>query len=127
MGAWKPEEAETRAASEFMRLLPDGPATTGHYFGSIVNAADEIVGAVWFGPSDEVGRGSGFVWDIIVRDAFRGLGYGRAALLLLEPIARELGYDAIRLHVFGNNHVARNLYRSAGYVETDVSMMKRLD
>jgi len=61
-----------------------------------------------------------------VQPEFRGHGYGRAALLLLEPLARELGYDAIRLHVFGDNEVARRLYRSTGYTETDVSMLKRL-
>ncbi len=44
----------------------------------------------------------------------------------LEVLARELGYDAIGLHVFGDNEVARALYRSAGYVETDVTMRKRL-
>ena len=52
--------------------------------------------------------------------------YGRAALEALEPIARELGYDAIALHVFADNDVARSLYRSSGYVETDVSMRKHL-
>jgi len=35
-------------------------------------------------------------------------------------------YDAIGLHVFGDNDVARGLYRSSGYVETDVSMRKTL-
>jgi hypothetical protein len=30
----------------------------------------------------------------------------------LEPLAGSLGYDRIRLHVFGHNAVARNLYPS---------------
>ena len=30
------------------------------------------------------------------------------------------------LHVFGDNQVARELYRSSGYVETDVMMRKTL-
>ena len=41
-------------------------------------------------------------------------------------VARALGYDAIRLHVFGDNAVARRLYRAVGYEETDVTMRKRL-
>jgi hypothetical protein len=44
----------------------------------------------------------------------------------LEVLVRALGYDAIRLHVFGDYDVARHLYRSVGYWETDVSMIKRL-
>jgi ribosomal protein S18 acetylase RimI-like enzyme len=67
-----------------------------------------------------------FIWDIEVVEAARGHGYGRAALAALEPIARDLGYDAIGLHVFGDNEIARGLYRSSGYVETDVSMRKAL-
>ena len=46
--------------------------------------------------------------------------------LPLNNMARTLGYDEIGLHVFGDNEIARNLYRSAGYVETNVSMVKRL-
>ena len=126
VGAWPAEGAESRATLEFARLLPDGRATSGHDFRSIVNEEGEVVGAVWLGPTDEIGLGAMFIWDIVVAAAFRGRGYGRAALSLIEPIARELGYDAIRLHVFGDNDVARNLYRSAGYVETDVSMLKQL-
>jgi ribosomal protein S18 acetylase RimI-like enzyme len=68
-----------------------------------------------------------FIYDIEVDEAFRGRGYGRAALLALEPLARELGYDTVGLHVFGDNEVARNLYRTSGYVETDVMMNKRLE
>ena len=42
------------------------------------------------------------------------------------PTARSLGYDAIGLHVFGDNDVARTLYRTSGYEETDVTMRKAL-
>ena len=45
----------------------------------------------------------------------------------LEPLARSLGCDRIQLHVFGHNDVARKLYASLGYVETDVQMEKRID
>jgi ribosomal protein S18 acetylase RimI-like enzyme len=61
-----------------------------------------------------------------VDEAYRGRGYGRAAPEALEPLAISLGYGSIGLHVFGDNEVARRLYRSAGYAETDVSMLKRL-
>ncbi len=67
-----------------------------------------------------------FIWDIEIDPRHRGQGHGRAALEALEPIARSLGYDEIELHTFGDNEVARNLYRSAGYREVNVSMVKRL-
>jgi len=126
IGAWPSEGAVERSEREYAALVPDGQATPGQEFRSIVNDAGVVVGALWFGPSDAIGRGQAFILDIEVDQAFRGQGYGRAALVALEALARELGYDAIGLHVFGDNEAARALYRSAGYVETDVTMQKRL-
>jgi ribosomal protein S18 acetylase RimI-like enzyme len=125
-GSWEAGDAEARATTLFARLAPDGQATPGHQFRSIVNEEGERVGAVWFAADEEFGRTAAFVWDIVVDPQCRGRGYGRAAMEALEPLARALGYDAIRLHVFGDNDVARHLYTSMGYAETDVSMIKRL-
>jgi len=126
IGAWPAEGAEARAAAVLAVLLPDGQATTDHQFKSILNEDGLVVGALWFAPDRGDGRRAIFIWDIVIAEDFRGRGYGRAALAALEPIARSLGYDEIGLHVFGDNEIARDLYRSAGYVETNVSMVKRL-
>ena len=126
VGTWPAEDAEARATSLFARLVPAGQTTAGHEFRSIMNNAGETVGALWFAPDGEIGRGTAFIWDIVIRPEYRGRGYGHAALEAIEPLARALGYDAIRLHVFGDNDIARHLYRAAGYSETNVSMMKRL-
>ena len=126
VGTWPAEGAEARAAAEFLSILPEGQATLGHDFRSVTNEDGAIVGALWFAPDRGTGRSTIFIWDIEIDPAFRGHGYGRATLAALEPIARELGYSEIGLHVFGDNEIARNLYRSSGFVETDVSMVKRL-
>jgi ribosomal protein S18 acetylase RimI-like enzyme len=126
VGSWPAEGAEARGASLFARLVPDGQSTAGHEFRSVVNEAGETVGAVWFAPDGEIGRGAAFLWDIAIDPEHRGRGYGRAAMEALDALVRALGYDAIRLHVFGDNDVARHLYRAVGYSETSVSMMKRL-
>lgn len=126
IGAWPAAVAQARASRELEQILPAGRATPGHEFHAIVAEAGETVGVLWFGPHDGVGRGAAFIWDIEIAAGARGRGYGRAALLALEPLVRRLGYDAIRLHVFGDNEVARHLYRSSGYIETDVTMQKRL-
>lgn len=126
VAAWLPEEAEERAAAQFAHVVTDGMRTSGHEFRSIVNEADDVVGALWFAAETDVGRGSAFLWDIAIDAAHRGRGYGRAAMDALEQLARSIGYDTIRLHVFGDNAIARHLYHAAGYAETDVMMMKRL-
>lgn len=126
IGAWPADGAEARAAVDFERILPDGRATPGHEFRSVLNEGGATVGALWFAPNPPGQRRAIFIWDIGIDPRYRGQGYGRAALEALEPIARSLGYDEIELHTFGDNEIARNLYRSAGYVETNVSMVKRL-
>jgi ribosomal protein S18 acetylase RimI-like enzyme len=126
VGAWPPESAQERAIALFARLVPEGRDTPGHEFRSVVTDAGEAVGAIWFAAEDEVGRGTAFIWDIVIDPAHRGRGYGRAAMEALEPLARSLGYDTIRLHVFGDNAVARGLYLAVGYAETDVTMVKRI-
>jgi ribosomal protein S18 acetylase RimI-like enzyme len=126
VGAWPREGAVERATDLFSRIVPDGQRTPGHEFRSIVTTTGEVVGALWLAAEDQVGRGAAFVWDILIDEPHRGRGYGRAAMDALEQLARSLGYDTVRLHVFGDNAVARHLYRAVGYDETDVTMVKRL-
>jgi len=126
VGAWPIDEAQERSARAFAELLPDGPQTAGQELRSIVTADGKTVGVLWFGPAGGGTDGVAFIWDIEVDEAYRGRGFGRAALQALEPLVLAQGYRAIGLHAFGDNEVARNLYRSAGYVETDVSMRKSL-
>ena len=47
-------------------------------------------------------------------------------MLALEDEVRAHGLDRIELNVFGGNEVARGLYRSLGYAESAVYMVKRL-
>ena len=125
-GTWTAADGPARAEREFAELLPQGLATPAQELRSILAADGTDVGVVWLGPRDVPGTGTCYIWDIVVRSEFRGQGFGRATLLALEPLARELGYDAIGLHVFSDNTVAHELYRTSGYVATDVTMIKTL-
>ena len=88
---------------------------------------DERVGRLWFAerPSPRLGR---VVWlyDVEIEAAFRGRGYGRRAMALLEEEVRARGIEEIALNVWGGNDVARSLYRSEGYFERAVEMAKEL-
>jgi ribosomal protein S18 acetylase RimI-like enzyme len=64
--------------------------------------------------------------DIRIDPDWRGRGFGRQAMRLLEREARQRGCAAIELNVFGSNAVARALYRAEGYRETFVTMRKPL-
>lgn len=125
-GSWEQDGAEGKALEEFDRIASEGQATPGHGFHQILNEAGTTVGSAWVAPAEEIGRGALFFYNLVIEPEFRGRGYGRASMAAVERLALGLGYDAIWLHVFGDNTVARRLYESIGYVETDVSMLKSL-
>jgi len=125
-GNWPADGSLERAEEEFREFLPDGVATAGHHLWSIRDAAGVHVGILWAGPRIPPVPGALFIYDIAVDPEWRGRGYGQAALEALHAWARTNGYERVGLHVFGWNDIARRLYLRTGYVETDVTMEKRL-
>ena len=125
-GTWPAAEALERSARSYAELLPNGLATSGHELRSMVNADGERVGYAWFVPEDRpIGR-IVYIYDIAVDPAHRRKGYALAALGKIEAYARERGHVGVQLHVHGGNVGARQLYRRAGFVETHVTMLKRV-
>jgi RimJ/RimL family protein N-acetyltransferase len=126
-GAWSESEAQIRAAKDVDGLLPEGPATQGHFLYSVrEDAADAEVGTVWFALRDSgVGR---YVWiyDIIIDENFRRRGYASRTLELVEARAKELGAKSVELHVFGHNQGAQTLYEKVGYSVTSITMAKQV-
>ena len=125
-GRWTREEALQESAKEIGSLLPDGPNTKDNYLFSVINEHGEKVGHLWFAVRGSETNRHAFVFDFAVHEPYRRRGYGREAFLALENEVRALGLDNIRLHVFGHNTPARELYKQLGYVETNVNMRKDL-
>jgi RimJ/RimL family protein N-acetyltransferase len=126
-GAWSQVEAEGRAARDVDALLPEGPATQGHFLYSVRDdSTNAEFGIVWFALRQSgVGR-SVWIYDIIIHENFRRKGYASRTLQLVEHRAKELGAKSVELHVFGHNHGARALYEKMGYNETSITMAKRV-
>lgn len=120
-----PEEARKKAEHDFPALLPDGAATEGQDLYAVADGG-ETVGVMWLSERDIDGGRALFVYDVRIDAERRGHGYGRAAMELAEAEAKRRGLERLALNVFGGNEVARNLYRSLGYTETAVFMMKGL-
>jgi ribosomal protein S18 acetylase RimI-like enzyme len=126
-GAWPATEAMERSEAEFQRLLPEGRLTAGHHIRSMIDDAGQRVGQAWYVAEDRpIGRVI-FIYDIAVDPEHRRKGHAQAALRAIEDDARAMGCIGVQLHVFGGNTGARELYRKAGYEETDVMMLKRVD
>jgi ribosomal protein S18 acetylase RimI-like enzyme len=125
-GAMSRAAAEEKARRDHAELLPDGLETPGQLIFRI-EADAQSVGWLWFALQEPRSEpGVGFILDIGVDEAFRGRGYGRAAMHMAEDEARRHGLRALALNVFGQNAVARGLYTHLGYRETSVQMRKEL-
>jgi RimJ/RimL family protein N-acetyltransferase len=113
-----------RSRNELKSLLPQGRSTKNNYFYSIADGT-RPVGIIWYAvDSPEFPSDTLFIYDIRIDELERGKGYGKAALLLLEDKARELGKRRIALHVFAHNQRALRLYEDIGYTPTNIVMGK---
>jgi len=125
-GYWHESEALEKSRKETERLLPQGLRTVNTYLYSVYDG-EQAVGVIWLKADPNHPSKSGFIFDIEIREAFRGKGYGKQTMQLMEEKSRELGLNSIGLHVFASNKVARNLYESLGYQTVSLNMTKSLE
>jgi ribosomal protein S18 acetylase RimI-like enzyme len=123
-GNWSESESLEKSRKEFEDLLPQGLGTEDNFLDTLYDG-NEAVGMIWMKVKRDSAI-SGFIYDVFVEEGFRGRGYGKSLMLLLEEKAREIGLKSLGLHVFGSNSVARKLYETIGYETTNVLMSKKL-
>ena len=120
------DDALERATADFTDLLPDGRATVGHGCEPSLTRTASVSAT----PGSRSGaplRAGRLHLRHRRRAAHRRRGHAQAALAEIEVFAGGHGCVGVQLPVFGANAGARALYRQAGYVETDVTMLKRVD
>lgn len=126
-GTWEKTEALQRAKESFESLLPAGKDTPEEYLYTIVDEQlDEKVGFLWVHLNKGKSISSFFIYDFIIFEPFRNLGYGKQTLACIEKIGKEFGVSKIDLHVFAHNKGAIHLYEKAGFIPTDISMSKQI-
>jgi len=65
------------------------------------------------------------ITELFVQEQYRSQGYGRQLLQFMELQLDQL--DVRHYHILTNmsNHIAKELYRSSGYVETDEILLDK--
>jgi len=119
-------EAQKKAVDDMASLLGDRLATEGHGF-FVMDVEGEPAGSLWVAERTGMSGAQLWIYEVRVDEAHRGKGLGRALMEYAEEEARRRGMPQIGLNVFGGNEVARGLYRSLGYFESAVFMVKRVD
>jgi len=125
-GYWSEDEALEKSRQQTESLLPQGLQTKNHYLFTLYDG-DTAVGVIWLRAELDRPVKSGYIFDVEIEEEFRGKGYGKQAMLLIEEKAHELGIKRIGLHVFSYNDVARNLYERIGYKVSSMNMIKDLE
>ena len=119
------DEVRKEAQEQVNRILPNGLSTDGHLIFNVVESTTgERIGHIWVSLEKEENRA--FLYDILIEAPFRGRGFGRRSLQLIETKLRELGIKQLGLHVFGDNQTAISLYKTQGYYTTGFNMQKEL-
>jgi len=125
-GFWSEDEAMERSRKQTESLLSQGLQTKDHFLYTLYDG-DDAVGMIWLRAELNRPVKRGFILDVEIKEEFRGKGYGKQAMLLIEEKARELGIKRMGLNVFAYNDVAKNLYERIGYKVSTMNMLKDLD
>lgn len=123
-GQWTAAEALELSRQEHEHLLPQGLATPEHHFHTVVDAAGDAVGILWFAEKTKFGERIAYVFNIEIRPQRRRQGHALRAFQALEDEVRRLGLKGVALHVFGHNHAAQALYARLGYAPTNINLFK---
>jgi ribosomal protein S18 acetylase RimI-like enzyme len=124
--AMSEEDARVKAERDYAGLFPDGRVQDDHFV-FVVEAEEDGHAVGYLVYALRAGGAKAWLYEIDIDKAERGRGYGREAMQLFEEDARARGVREIGLNVFAGNDVARSLYRSTGYSEQSVWMIKSLD
>ena len=122
-----PDSSWTSRLHWYRQLVAEG--------GSYVTATDNrgrLIGyamvGVERGPDDtfDVKGGMAEVVTLVVTRSRRSTGVGRALLNAAEGIARDLGFDTVKVAVMNGNARAREFYEANGYSVAEHVLYRRL-
>lgn len=121
-GNWPAEGALERSREQFDHYLPGGIHTQDQYLWSLVDDSNNKIGVLWV----QVKEQKAFIFDFVIDEKFRGKGFGKQALIAMEETLNSMGAESVALHVFGDNLIAQELYKKAGFKITGIHMKKIL-
>ena len=117
------EEALAIAERQLGSLLAADQLPEHELFYDIQNDDGLKVGMCWLTQKSEQLL---FISYIEIDAAQRGKGYGKAAMQLIDELAKERGVKQVWLHVFAFNDTARAVYEKSGFQVSGIQMFKNI-
>ena len=87
----------------------------------------DICGYIWAYPHQFREENRMYVNEFRIEDNYRGKGYGKKLLGLVEDEAKKMGFPAMYLHAEANNPDARKFYANCGYKEERIQLRKVIE
>lgn len=125
-GVYKKEDCQKESENTFNSILSDGLNTKEQNLMNIVNDNNEKIGIIWYGPKGKPDSDEAFIYDFSIDEKYRGKGYGKKSIGLMEREAKNQNFNKISLHVFGHNKRAINLYKKTGFEPYSMHMSKEI-
>ncbi|MBQ8183836.1 MAG: GNAT family N-acetyltransferase [Clostridia bacterium] len=107
-------KAVKAARSEFADIFPDGAASADNYLYIVMNKENEKIGVIGYqkSPFEE---NAAFVTENVIKEAYRGKGYGKSAFIKIQEDAREKGFVKMVLNCFKHTPVSYSMYEKNGF------------
>ena len=102
------------AKAEFKEIFPDGANTKNNYLYIVLNESGEKIGVIGYQKSP-FEADAAFVIENVIKEEYRGQGYGKAAFEKLQEDAKSRGYGKMVLNVFKNSTAAFEMYKKFGF------------
>lgn len=107
-------KARKTAKSEFKDIFPDGADSADNYLYIITNENGEKIGVIGYqkSPFEE---NAAFVTENVIKEEYRGKGYGKSAFVKLQEDAKEKGFVKMVLNVFKHTLASFAMYEKNGF------------
>ena len=107
-------KAKKAAKSEFNDVFPDGADSADNYLYIVTNDKGEKIGVIGYqrSPFEE---NAAFVTENIIKEEYRGKGYGKSAFVKLQEDAKEKGFAKMVLNCFKHTPVSFAMYEKNGF------------
>lgn len=122
-GNWLAEGALERSRKEFEHYLPDGIHSQDQYLWSLLDQEGHKIGVLWV----QIKHHKAFIFDFVIDEEFRGKGFGKQALMVMDEKLKSMNVESVALHVFGDNVTAQELYKKVGFKIVGINMQKDLN
>ena len=107
-------KAKRAAKSEFKDVFPSGADTINNFLYVVLNEKGESVGVIGYqkSPFEE---NAAFVIENVIKEEFRGKGYGKSAFVKLQEDAKKNGYTKMVLNAFKHSKISLGMYERNGF------------